>query len=285
MTPHFAQPTLYPALVGGAPVYVTGEDRLKLTVRNGLAGVTVRLTGRFLAAPRTEDDDPPGVQAFQQELVPASDRTSSTILLPLGTGWLINAEVLVSAGSPLVGQTYAVLSLVRGDAGATLDLETLAAGYLTALQRIATPAGSIQSSLAGAGALRSIQNAAPAAGADFTIAVPAGARWELLSLFATLTTAVAVANRVVTLTIDDGTHVFLKSSQQQQQAASLAWDYFWAPGDQNQSSGNVLLVTSSLPHRVFLGGGFNLNAVTANLQAADAWSAQQVLVREWIEGA
>lgn len=285
MSPRFAIPVLYPALAAGAALYLTGEDRLKLTVRNAAAGVTVQLTGRLLAAPESEDDDPPRVQAFAQTLVPATDRSSSTILLPLGEGWLLDAEVIVTAGTPLVGQCFAQLSLVRGDAGATLDLVTLAAGYITALQRLATPGGSIAGSLEGGGALRSITGTDPAAGAEISEAVPSGARWQLLAFAADLVTSATAANRVPALVIDDGANVYARISLNQNETASKTWRNAWLSGAAVQADTTNLILVASLPTPLYLGAGHRIKTVTAALDAGDNWSAPQYLVREWIEGA
>ena len=262
---------------GGSAIRVTGEDDLRLTVLNGLAGVTVVVRGRVLNC----DGE---LIPFEQKLTPTTDRLASTVTVRLSEGWLVQAHAFVSAGSPLVGQTFALLSVIRGDAAAAIDLFTLAAGYVTATQRASFPSGGVGSSLRFDGAIRSITGTAPGAGAEISETVPAGARWDLLAFFTTLTTSVAAANRVPALFLDDGANVFIKSSQQGNQIASLAWDYLWAPGDQSQAAGNRLIVTSSLPVPVRLGAGYRLRTNTTAIQAADQWAAPQYVVREWIEG-
>jgi len=269
---------LMPTMVGGTSVYLTGEDQLRVTVCNALAGVRVQLSGRFLTR---EGKIVPFVHAF----TPASDRTESTLTRALGEGWLLEASVRAIAGTPKIGQTFAVLSIARGSTGNFEDLSTLAAGYVSAVNRIAWPGGPVQGSLEGAGALRSIAGAVPAAGAEIVETVPTGARWELISFTAILTTGVAVAARNVQLVFDDGTTVYARAYHQGDQAASLAFTYTWAQGE------NVLIPAahsfSSMPiaTRNGLGAGHRIRTVTGAIQAADQWSAIQYLVREWIEGA
>src|SRR5947209_5797592 len=82
-----------PGLEGGSAFYVSGEEALLLTVFNAAAGVTVRLTGRFL------DLDSGRVQVLNQPLVPSTNRVASTIVVPLGVGWLLDATALVTAGT------------------------------------------------------------------------------------------------------------------------------------------------------------------------------------------
>src|SRR5436190_23831015 len=111
MTPPPDAPASYtlplPALVaaGGAPLYLTGEDALLLTVFNGAAGVTVTVSGRTLAFGETHP------KTFKRTLTPATNRTASTLNINLGDGWLLNAQVIVTSGTPLDGQTWARLSL------------------------------------------------------------------------------------------------------------------------------------------------------------------------------
>lgn len=278
-------PTLYPALVAGAALYLTKEDRLQLTVRNSVPGVTVRLTGRFLAAPDTEDDEPPHVQAIAQELTPASNRSSSTVLLPLGYGWLLNAEVIVTAGTPLVGQCYALLSLVRGDAGATLDLVTLAAGYITALERLATPGGSIVSALAGPGALRSIAGTTPGVGAEISESVPAGARWELLTFTAQFVTSATVATRNTLFAITDGVNALGRYPLNNNQAAGQTINFSVGPGIPLMSNEPQQGLAGTIPVGLTLPAGATFGTSTVSIQSGDQYSAIRYLVREWIEGA
>src|SRR5436305_1668835 len=121
----FVPPMLGVGAMGGAPLYVTGEDALACTVFNAAAGVTVTITGRTL---ELGDVRP---KPFTQTLIPATDRSSSVVRLTIGDGWLLNAQVVVSTGSPAAGQTFARLSLVRGITSNAIDLFTLAANYVT----------------------------------------------------------------------------------------------------------------------------------------------------------
>src|SRR5579864_1284028 len=142
-------PPLLPATSQlGVPIYFTGEDFLKLTVKNAAAGVTVTLTGRTLAV----GDLRPA--PFTQTLVPATDRSDSTVTIPMPAGWLVNAQVIVSAGSPLTGQTWARLSVVHGNLSSAAELFTLASCYLTAKQPLSYPGTGVLNSLDGGGALR-----------------------------------------------------------------------------------------------------------------------------------
>lgn len=258
--------------------YFAGDDNLQVTVFNALASVAIRISGRFLHLDGR-------VEPFVDRLVPTSNRAASTKVLHIGTGWLLNVQVNVSAQAPLTGQAFAIVSVVRGQTGATEDLATLAAGYVTALQRIAWPGSPILNSLEGGGALRSITGTSPAAGAEISESVPTGARWELLAFRTLFTTAAAVANRTNYLTLDDGATEYFRMQQNATFVASQAWVVGWAQGLAlwaNQGQPGQL---APLPTGLRLGAGHRIKTVTAGIQAADQYSAVQYLVREWLEGA
>lgn len=267
---------LVPALMGGSAVYLSGEDALKVTVFNALTSVVVRLTGRFLPV------DSARVQVFARDLTPTTDRAASTLILPLGEGWLLDAGLIVSTGAPQVGQTFGVVSVQRGVGGAALELATLVQGYLTQHMRRAWPAAPLASSLDGPGALRSITGTDPAAGVEIAETVPLRARWRVIALQATYVAGIAVANRSPRLIYDDGATAFCTSPTESPIVASetrlcvssdasavvVALDgigAWWMPGQ----------------HR--LSASARIRTVTTNLQAADNWSAPQLLVEEWIE--
>lgn len=271
----FGQPS-HAAFRGPSSVYMALDDAIRLTSIANVAGLVLTLSGRVLG--------PDGVvRPFSQTHTPNSNRTTATTVLSPIEGWLLGAVVRVTTGTPGYGAVWVSLDLVRGFGSAAISVQGLANEFLTVANSLTWPGGEQNDTLDSAGNLRSITGTVPGAGAEISEAVPAGARWKLLSFFATLTTAAAVANRVPMLIIDDGAHTLMESSQMGQQAASLAWDYVWAPGDQSQASGNRLLVTSGLQHEVWLGAGFRIRTNTSGIQAADQWSAVQYEVLEWFD--
>lgn len=267
-----------PLQVGGAPLYLTGEDALKLSVMNAAAGVTVKVSGRFLPA----DGGRP--VPFTSFLVPATDRSLSTLVVPLAEGWLLNAQALVSGGSPMTGQTFAMLSLARGVTSVAEDLFTLAAGYVTARQRLSYPGSPVQNSVDGAGALRMINGTTPAAGAEVFETVPTGARWQLLYFKLQLATSAVVANRGVTLNFDDGTNFYFVATQGTTQAASSTTSLYWAHGFPNVVSANESNRLQGLPTNALLPAGHRIFTSTAFIDVADQFSSVRYVVREWMEG-
>lgn len=268
---------LLPDLVGANSVYLTGEDSLRVSVLNAAAGVRMQVSGRILTTRGTIVD-------YSHDFAPSTDRTIATLTRPIGEGWLLEATVRAIAGSPQIGQSYAIVSIVRGATGNVIDLSTLAAGYVTAVQRLAWPASGVSNSLDGGGALRSITGAVPAAGAEIAETVPTGARWELITFCAQLVTSATVGNRTPQLTIDDGALLFYRFAGAPAQVASTTFRRQWfagAAGAAVDANNNQLM---ALPIGIRLGSGYRLRTVTAGIDGTDQWSLIQYLVREWIEG-
>lgn len=260
-----------------AAFYVTGEDALQLSVINMAAGVTVVMSGRFLGLDGTPSP-------FQWSLVPATDRSLSSLVKSLGEGWLLDVTVNVAAGAPVTGQTWARLQIVRGLTNVGIVLGTLCSGYITAVQPATFPRGLVRSSLDGAGVIRSITGTNPAAGANISETVPTGARWRLLSVLLRFVTEATAGNRDVTLVIDDGANVIANISSGFTHAASLTYDYSFA-GEGSRYNGTVSnFIVVPLP-RLTLLAGYRIRSATGGIQPLDDYGAPQLLVEEWQEGA
>jgi len=247
-----------------------------VTVLNALVGVVVTVRGRFESLNGT-------VVPFADTLTPASDRTASSVTIRLAEGWLLGAHAFVSTGAPLTGQTFAIVSLVRGEGNSAIVLATLAAGAITAQQRIGYPGSSIANSLDGAGALRSIAGTTPPVSTEISETVPTGARWQLISFYAQLVTSAVAGNRNVYMIIDDGVNELLRAPEVVTQIASASAIYIWLTGyGTSQYPSNVAEV-ATLPTPLFLGSGFRIRTSTVAFQAGDQWSLIRYLVREWLE--
>ena len=274
-TPHidpFANP-------GGSPVYVVAGMSLVVSVMNAAAGVTLKVTGRTLAVGDTKPSP------LERLLVPATDRSVSTATIPLTDGWLINAEVSVSAGSPLTGQCYARLSINQGTTTLGPELWSLQAGYATAKKPVSYPGALWQDSLDGGGALRSIVGTTPAAGAEILETVPTGARWELIALAARFVAGGAAANRFFSLTLDDGTanpFARLPCNATATTAGQTVLDS-WIQGGPNVTAQTGF--NGALPVGNRLPAAGRIRTVTTGIQAADQWDQVQYLVKDWHEGA
>lgn len=273
-------PELLPLLtaLGGGARRVGADYTIRLTAFNAAASVRLRLSGRYLLEEGRET-------SFGENLVPTTDRVATTLDLRLGAGWLLGASVRVIGGSPQSGQTFVVLSLGTGSGAAFNELETIAAGDVTSVHRIAWPGSPIRSSLEGAGALRTIAGTTPAAGAEISETVPTGARWELLNFTYTLVTSATVANRDSALVIDDGANVLYTSAAQAVQTASTTRIYHHVQGYGAPFVDSSNRFTSVFPTGLRLAAGYRLRTSTSAIQVGDQYGAPIYTVREWIEGA
>jgi hypothetical protein len=279
-----AFPLPAPALIGGAPLYLTGEDAIRLTAFNAAANVRLALRGRFLPVQQSAHEPPSTVGVFESELVPTTDRLATLRTTPLGEGWLLDWSLVAVAGTPKIGQCFAVVSLVRGGAGATIDFATLGQGYVTNVRRLGGPGVSLQSGspFDGAGVLRSFAGTNPAAGAEISETVPTGARWRFISLRATLGTDATVANRAPVLTFDDGATAYAGAAGNFNQAASLSFVYHFGAVGVNHVQTSVAAMVST-PGNLVLPAGHRIRTITGGIQVTDDWSAPQLLVEEWME--
>jgi hypothetical protein len=258
-------------------VYCTAQDNLRLTSWCSSAGVTqILVTGRFLSITGDLID-------LSEAFTPATDRTLTTAVRALGEGWLLDLSIATN-GSPTLGQAFVRAEIVRGFSGTVTPLKVLCQGRCNAVQRLAFPGSPIVTSIDGPGILRSITGTDPAAGAEISETVPAGARWRLHSLRATLTTDANPANRGVVLVFDDGVNAWGGVGTNFSQVASTAFTYNWGTGGQTSATTSPG-VTVSMPNRVWLPAGARIRTATGAIQVGDNWSAPQYEVEEWLEGA
>lgn len=253
-----------------------GQELARLTVVNATAGLTVQAQLRVLT--------PKGrIQHTRLEITPASNRTAVTISRALGDGVLVGGTIRVTAGSPLFGFTAVVLDLIQGLAGEQQSFLCLGAGYITANAPIILPSVAPAVFVDGPGAVRSITGSTPAAGAEINEVVPTGARWELLAFRFVTTWSATVANRTVTLNIDDGANVYYTGAANDVSTAGQVLTWQAAAGLSRTAPPVALNVVLPLYTGAKMLAGHRMRTLTGALQAGDQYSAPQYLVREWQE--
>lgn len=253
--------------------YVLADDVLQVNLLSNQGGNLVVLNYRIL----TRDS---GVVLGQETFAPVSNRASTLFSRQLREGFLLSVALVMTSGLGNSQYTYASVALRRQSQSLLNVMDVLISGYVSQAFPMCWPQSVPQRPTDGAGTLRSILGSVPAAGADISESVPAGARWQLLSLFAQLTTAVAVANRQVNLTLDDGVNIFYETPNGPVQAASLIWEYNFAP----LGFAAAVVLTDVAMHydnAQIIAPGFRIRTDTVSIQAADQWTAPQYLVREW----
>jgi hypothetical protein len=254
----------------------TGEDRLRLTVFNSLAGVRVAVHYRV---------DRPGASthASRFELVPTSDRLATAAEFPVGEGSLLNVVCFASAGTPVIGQTFVKVEVIRGAGASATVLGAILQDYVTAVQVVAWPGSPLRSSLDTPGAIRTFAGSQPAAGAEIGQFVPAGARWELLAFFAFFTANATVANRYIQLDVLAGSNAKVLAPASDYHLAGESRTYLWARDQLHQRRPDGLAQTVPFPSTAQLLAGELVVTETGNIKPTDQWLAPVLTVREWLE--
>jgi len=213
---------------------------------------------------------------------PNTNRTRATSRFPLIEGFLLSVIVDATGLAYRRGHTWCMVSIQRGEAATGVAEAVLIADYITDTRRLAWPVDVLSRPTDGLGLISSVAGSDPAAGAEWSITVPAGARWRVLGVIATLTTSATVASRIATLVVDDGTNWLYNSAAQTAQGASQYVVYCWGAALPSAATAGGVS-NNPLPTGLDLAPGYRLRSSTANLQVGDDWSAPRALVQEWVE--
>jgi hypothetical protein len=256
--------------------FLTGEDRLRVVSANSLTGVSLKVQWR--TATLAGD-----VVPSSQDHTPNSDRTVKRQDYELGSGSLLNVTVFASAGAPVIGQTYVLVQIVRGEGLAAIVLGTILAGYVTAVQALGFPGSPIVASTDGEPYVRHIVGTAPGAGLNIAETVPTGARWEVVTLYAPATWSAVAGNRTPYLVMSSaGVNIGTFAAGGATPAAAVVactWGQTLGTGADNTNH----QYQGSLPAHLTLIAGAVIQTAVFGLAAGDAWGNPQYTVREWLE--
>jgi hypothetical protein len=256
--------------------YLTGEDRLRIVSVNSLPGVVIKLQCRT-ANPQGDTV----AQSFDH--VPNSDRSKKVEDYSIGDGSLLNVTVFAGAGSPSIGQVYVIVQLVRGAGGAAVVLGTILAGYVTMTQALGFPGSPIQSSVEGEPFVRAVNGTLPALGVAFLELVPTGARWELISVLATLATGVGAGDRQVCFQAFAPGVYLCRCPPYLPQLPSATFTYTWGANLPPWWAPSANQMQASFPQRQILPAGGGFGDLTFGFLGTDRWTALSYIVREWLE--
>jgi len=255
---------------------VRGEDNLRIVSRGAAPSVVLFIVGRFLERAGV-------IVPFQHRHVPSSNRTQVTTDFSLGEGFILNLVIGVTSGTPALGELFVQAHIIRGISGATVRLGTMLQGYCAVARDLAWPGSPLEAPGEGPAKIRAVSGTDPAAGVEITETVPTGARWQLLSLLADLTTGVAPGLRRPDLIIDDGSIAMYRSPQPLTQDASLTKEYCWAQGMALAAAIGINVGVAGLANLPQLSAGFRFRTFTDNLAVADNWTNPVMHLLEWVE--
>lgn len=254
--------------------YVGKDDSIWVGAATQNVGLIVTLNARFLM--------PNGsIQLNQYTLrFPQSRQMSyQQVFLPECFLLSLSATPNTQAGSP--SSTFIAVMLSRFAPTLFNASLLLCSGYSTANQPVSWPGGINSTSVDCAGAIVTSGTSAPAAGVNFSITVPANAKWRPIALNCTLTASAAVANRGLVVTLDDGSNLFATGANPTVVTASQVATLCVAASPELQSA-PILVFPINLFAGVLLFPGFRIRSAIQNLQVGDQISAVSLLVEEWI---
>jgi hypothetical protein len=162
-------------VVSPYPFGISDGDSLRITTVCSQPGVVLEIhTRRFYKQT--------GVTIDRLVHAPNSDRTVKTDDYPLAAGFVTNVTVFAASGSPLIGQCYVKLQLLRGIGAGAFVMGTLLGNVVTQTHAAGWPGSPIVSPLEVEPYVRFIVGTKPGAGAEITEMCPTNARWQLLEL-------------------------------------------------------------------------------------------------------
>lgn len=262
-------------LVAPFQLWLDGADHLRLEGWSAAANTTLQVYGRVL----TEDIT---IEVFQMFLFVPDTRVRFVANLPLPKGFLLNAVVTVTGSTPLLGQVFGRLSIIRGFTGATLIFGTLLQGYVTSNQALSWPGSPIANTDSIDGYRRLVTQGAAAAGNPVFFSCPAGAEWLLLSATCQLQCSAAAANRRPFVIPASGNPPYVAHHMQVLTAGNNQ-QCFWANGLTGNVDQSNQWNTTALPVRTVLDNTSDLVISATNLQAGDQFTSSHLHVLERLQ--
>jgi hypothetical protein len=285
-----------------SPLYIQRDDVLTIYGFTVVDGEILHITVRLLPAEPTVGGQPapaggeasipkgePGstpIKILRYDLAFPTIPGLNAVRIPMSEGYLLGVGVYAEMADSR-GQTFVRGYFQRAFAAPYWPelAIPLFSDYVTIRQPSGWPYGRSLDPTDGQGFLRAVPIANPAAGADWSAAVPTPYSWRLISASALLTTAAGGGNRTVRGLLQDGLlNILWQGCAQTVHAGGLAVQYsFGCVG----YSVPAVVTTGyvALPCGVNLPAGFRFGVSTAGLAAGDQWSNIYLLVEQWIDGA
>jgi hypothetical protein len=128
---------------------------------------------------------------------------------------------------------------------------------------------------------KSVLGTDPAAGAEFTVTVPAGKYWHLVAVTVSLAQGITQTPQP-TLIIDDATNVLFQGfGASSAQNASVTTQYTWAPNAPLTAGGAATVATAPLPGGVILAPGWRVRSSTLGIGANSNYGVPSLYVVEY----
>lgn len=279
-----------------SPLYVQRDEQLFFSGFSNQVGESITVTIRMLLVPVPIGGQPDRPTAESPQPLPVGSNVlqvaTFTLNIPatrngigqavqLTEGYLLAVTIFPTVARTR-GQTFVNASLVRAGAGVNQILVVLFSDYVGFDFVEGWPNGRVIFPRESTGWVHSIQQANPAAGADFALTMATKQAVRIDSFSAILTASATVANRNVEVIVDDGANIVWRTSAAASitagQVATLS-----ATGT-NQPTGVVTTtLTVAIPPELLLAPGWRIRTATTGIQAGDQWSAIWFNVEEWLD--
>lgn len=279
-----------------AGLYIQRDDQLQIFAFTNQGSDNLFITGRvLLAAPsvvgqpsdsgHVAQPPPPKqtqyIQPISQTLALGPTRLSASSIIPLAEGYLLNLA-LQSLTADTRGMTFARAFLIKGSGGNGINTAQLIGDYTSGFQLAAWPGGRIISPLEGPGWMHTIQQANPAAGADWIFSPVTDQRVRVDSFSAIFVASASAGNRAIEIIVDDGANTVWRTSVPVNVTAGQSVTV--SGTGTNQPTGVVATtLTVAIPPGLIMPEGWRLRSSTTGILGGDQWGAIWLNVEEWLD--
>lgn len=257
-------------------LYVRQEEGISFAVVNSAVAVTsVRINYRMLLTNGQ-------VQVGAVDQAVGNVGNFQFFFLPLTEGYLLSVQAVPNQKA-LRGQCFVRLGIARNISQTNLDGTTLAQGYIDNHGALGWPGGPQTLHIDGAGAVQTLTQGNPAAGADVNFTFTINQRTRIQSMNVQLVTSAVAGNRVVRAQVKDSVPnlVFQSGPSANIPASTTAQISFQSGG--SITTTDATSIQLPLPSPLVLAGGSQILTNTIGLLAGDQFSNIAVLVETWQE--
>ena len=277
-----------------SPLYIQRDDVLFVQTTTNRAADTLILNLRILITPAPAggqpDQLPPDQPAptgpsnqiitTQRIIQLPAPNINNTLQIPLTEGYLLSVTAQ-SGNATSRGVTFARVVLIRAGNSLFSSAYVLIGDYVTNFNVVGWPGARQIDPTESTGFSHSIQQANPAAGADWTFTAGTLQRLNVRSFSAQFVASATVATRNIEVIVDDGANVVWRTSAPAGVTAGQTVQLS-ATGS-NQPTGIVTTdFTVLIPPGLILAPGWRVRTATANIQVGDQWSNIWFGVEEWL---
>lgn len=210
----------------------------------------------------------------------ASDRSVTRQTIPVGPGRLLSVTVVAVIGTVQRGELFVSVFLGRNLPFPAERSFLLLQDYVVGGSGLGWPGGQITDPLGGRGNYRVVALANPAAGAEMSLLVPAGALWRLRHFRWRFVTDATAGNRSVRVIADDGTNIYQRWAATSVQGASGDSRYTGLVGGAPAGITGDNIV--ALHAEIILPAGHTFRSETFGLAAGDQFSDGFFAIEEWL---